>query len=556
MKDERKIPVLPGELSLRVLWPPVVACLLTFFCLLVSYPPHDVPEAAYVFLLPALCWIQARPTYRAVFLSTLSFGWLYYLTLLGWLRHVTFPGLLMGSFLLALYLSLWFVLARLLAPRALLGGTLHRLGTIVILSAAWVAIEWGRCQFTLGFPWCPLSVTQWTRPAILQAAEWTGGWSVSFFLVFFNLCLGSYLHHLLVRRRFMDKEGVFGQLCPDFYAGVFLFIAMVSPFFLNRADSEQWQPMLKAGFAQPYLREKWQSDRAAKHKAELENQTLWLSLARPDVILWPEASTPYAITDDRVWAESLARRARAPMLVGAVTRSPSRERIFNSVCALTPQGGLNDWQYAKRILVPFGEYVPRGFGWIPDLDKLLGPTGAFSPGGEPRSLPLDVNSTRQTLQAGPLICYEDIYPQLARATTLAGADFLFISTNNAWFGEEAGTEQHAAHSVLRAIENRRPVIRCGNHGWSGWINEFGAIPSVSDELNATRNRNPLPLHQAYRDVLPVQRHASFIGQSTFYTRHGDWFAYLCLALVPIGSLSLLRPGSVSRSVERESGSDP
>ncbi len=564
--DERKkIPVLPGELSLRVLLPPVAACLLTFFLLLPSYPPYDVPEAAYVFLLPVLCWLYSRPSYRTVGFSCLFFGWLYYLTLLGWLRHVTVPGLAMGSFLLAAYLSLWFLLARLLVPKALLGGTCHRLAAIVTLSAAWVAIEWARCQFTLGFPWCPLSVTQWTRPAILQTAEWTGAWSVSFFLVFFNLCLASYLHHLFVRRRGTEKEGIFGQFCPDFYAAVLLFMAMTAPFFLNRGDPipwdslfkffsdgetvgdernekmTPWKPLFKAGFSQPYLREKWQTDRAARHKADLENQTLWLSLARPDVILWPEASTPYAITDDRAWAENLTRLARAPMLVGAVTRSPTRERIYNSVCSLTPHGGLNGRQYAKRVLVPFGEYVPRGFGWIPDLDKLVGPTGAFSPGGEPRSLPLDVNSTRQNLQAGPLVCYEDIFPQLARDTARAGADFLFVSTNNAWFGEEAGTEQHAAHSVLRAIENRRPVIRCGNHGWSGWINEFGVIPAVPDELNATRNRNPLPLHKAYRDVLPILRHDSFTGHATFYTRHGDWFAYLCLLLVPLGTWTVSRP---------------
>src|SRR5690606_25613053 len=79
---------------------------------------------------------------------------------------------------------------------------------------------------------------------------------------------------------------------------------------------------------------------------------------------------------------------------------------------------------------------------------------------------------------GPLICYEDIFPRLARRSVAAGAEVLVVNTNNGWFGEGAAAYQHAAHSVLRAVETRRPVLRAGNSGWSGWIDECGAIRAV------------------------------------------------------------------------------
>ncbi|MFP6899296.1 MAG: nitrilase-related carbon-nitrogen hydrolase, partial [Opitutales bacterium] len=175
------------------------------------------------------------------------------------------------------------------------------------------------------------------------------------------------------------------------------------------------------------------------------------------------------------------------------------------------------------------EYVPFGFSWIPGLQKLVGPIGRFEAGDRPAVLP--VRAGERNLLAGPLICYEDIFPQLALGTVRAGADFLFVCTNNAWFGEEGCTKQHAAHSVLRAVELRRPVIRCGNHGWSGWIDEYGNVPPIADELDPGRSRNPLPLHVFFKDTWSITRDSAWADQLTFYARYGDWFIYLCIALM-------------------------
>ena len=149
-----------------------------------------------------------------------------------------------------------------------------------------------RGQFTLGFPWCPLSVTQWERPAILQTLLDRGMERV-LFLVFFNLTIASYLHHLLIRRR-KRQGGAFSSFCPDFYIGILLFVLMVSPFFLFRTgtlENTSEIRTLKVGICQPFLTDKWQSESVVRHKEILMRQTRFLALTKPDLIVWPEAST-------------------------------------------------------------------------------------------------------------------------------------------------------------------------------------------------------------------------------------------------------------------------
>ena len=430
---------------------------------------------AYIFLVPAIWWLSCRPSYRSVFSTFLFFGWLYYITLLWWLRHVTFPGLILGSLLLSGYLSVWFLLARWMIPRVLESSFRMRLCVMLALSAAWTTIEWIRCQFTLGFPWCPLSVSQWERPAILQAAEWGGGWIVSFFLVFFNLCVASYVHHLLVRRLQPKGNGFNWRMCPDFYVGLLFLLGMLAPFFLTRPNPKDQEVLMRVGFVQPYLVEKWQTGKATRHKETLGRLSLMTAAAKPDIILWPEASTPYAITEDGEWVEALSRKTNTHMLIGAVAKSTDQEHSYNAVCLIKPRDGLDMKFYAKRILVPFGEYVPAGFGWIPDLDKLVGPTGRFTTGGDARTLALDLDSETREIKIGPLICYEDIFPTLARQHALEAADALFVM-----------------------------------------LNENG---SVYFEGAAT---------------FSISRDKTLLGKSTFFTRHGDLFAYASMGLSLFG----------------------
>jgi apolipoprotein N-acyltransferase len=109
----------------------------------------------------------------------------------------------------------------------------------------------------------------------------------------------------------------------------------------------------------------------------------------------------------------------------------------------------------------------------------------------------------------------------------AGADVLAVLTNDAWYGEGGAAYQHAAHSVLRAIETRRPVLRCGNGGWSGWIDEFG---SIRDTLTNAEGS----IYTRGTRTVDVTRDARWIGRQSFYVQYGEWFLVVCVVLATLG----------------------
>jgi apolipoprotein N-acyltransferase len=134
---------------------------------------------------------------------------------------------------------------------------------------------------------------------------------------------------------------------------------------------------------------------------------------------------------------------------------------------------------------------------------------------------------------GPLICYEDIYPDLARHSVIAGTSVLVVITNNGWFGEGGAAYQHAAHSVLRAVETRRPLIRCGNGGWSGWIDEFGNVRTTVTNAEET-------IYFRGVKAMDVTRDVRWTEKKSFYTEHGDWFVLVSAGLMMFGGAMLKR----------------
>jgi apolipoprotein N-acyltransferase len=252
----------------------------------------------------------------------------------------------------------------------------------------------------------------------------------------------------------------------------------------------------------------------------------------------------------RRWLEDLVRRGRVPLIFGSVAYEnldTPEERWSNGVFLATPEAGLAEGFYAKRHLVPFGEYVPLRpvLGW---LEKVV-PVGGDFAAGEDAAL-LTVNLDGVETRVGALICYEDIFPGLARESVKAGAEVLVVNTNNGWFGEGGAAYQHAAHAVLRAVETRRPVLRAGNSGWSGWIDECGAIRAVLTKDKASgavrtepaeRGAEPGTVYFRGGASLQVTRDARFFGVQTLYVRWGDWFVAVSAVMVALAWWRLNTP---------------
>jgi len=511
----------------------LVAGLLSAFLWVAALPPHDVAELAYFAFVPLVLWLYARPSWRDTLIVGFAAGWGAWIAILIWLRHVTWAGALALALALALFFVAWLAAARRLIPPCDHLGFHRRMAIFAGLAGLWILLEWTRTWFLWGFPWAPYALTQWQRPLVLQPAQWTGAWGVGWLLVFFNLALARTVWFRVAAR---PPKGIAGWFSPDLYVALGLLAACVSLFFRVLPGERSTKPLIQAGVVQPYIpaRLKWDADQARDNLRVLRRQTRFVAGIDGDVLLWPEAATPWPVLGDRrmrQWAEGLSAEVGRPILMGNMAKLDRGDEALwqNAVFLATPEGGLEtENYYAKRKLVPFGEYVPLR-DWLGFLEKFVPVGGDFRPGQGPQliAVPRDDGSD---LRVGPLICYEDVFPSLARESVAAGAELLFVATNNAWFGEGGGAYQHAAHSALRAVETRRPVVRAGNGGWSGWIDSYG---SVRQKLTDARGS----IYFRGGGVLDVHRYAKWIGETTFYVRHGDWFVAVSAGLFAVGALA-------------------
>ena len=262
--------------------------------------------------------------------------------------------------------------------------------------------------------------------------------------------------------------------------------------------------------------EKWQTDFREGTVMKYEALTRQLFGADADFIVLPETALPFDFKGPEnspyyTRMVNLTKEMVTPILVGSLEYEG--QKIYNRAFLISQEGEIVNHQ-DKVHLVPFGEYLPMEwiFGYMEGLTR---ESGRFTPGIPHRALPLP----GRNVPFGVFVCYESIFPEIARACARDGAEFLVNVTNDAWFGTTAAPYQHFAMGVFRAVENGLPLIRCANTGISGAVDANGRV------LAATRLFEPA--------VLAVQ--ITPRKERTFYTRYGDWLVALC-AIVMMGSL--------------------
>jgi apolipoprotein N-acyltransferase len=514
--------------------------LLTAALTFIPFPPVDAGDSAFAMLIPAVLWAYRAPPFRLYAWTVWAAQVVGWLVLLEWLHHVSWVGLFLLAPFIGSIVTLWFLAARWMLPCLLGRPAVVRITGILGLAALWVLIEWFRGWIFGGFPWLPLAASQWKMPIMLQMSAYVGAWGISFVLVTFNLGAGAYAH-----RAFF--EGVTGlkKRSPEF--SVALLVLMGSTFTLiGDTYGQHRQPLMKVALVQPFIPqgEKWDPEHARDILTTIARLTVDANdSGAPDAIIWPEAVMPWAVRHDPAagqWLTALANRTGKPLVAGTVYSDESDERWYNGAFIINPGRGLQEPPYAKRKLVPFGEFVPFRplLGWI---EKFAPIGGDFTPGDSPAPLPLKLKT--KEVRLGMLICYEDIFPSLARSATRTGADVLTVITNDGWFGRGGAAYQHAAHSVLRAVENRRPLIRCGNGGWSGWIDEYGRIRSVMlDEEGSVYFRGS--------QSVTVSVDTRWSGRESPYTRLGDWFVPLCAGIAAFAYALVLLSNPPRREPDR------
>ena len=457
----------------------------------------------------------------AVFWWSWGIGVLFFLGSIWWLIHVT----LVGWLLLCAYLAIYFGLFGVFVNQSMDHGP----WTMVTMTpAVWVALEYLRSHFLSGFGWNLLAYSQTRWLTLIQCADLTGAWGVSYLIVLVNV---AFTDLLTQRSR------------PSLRTLTLAVLAVVAAlgYGVWRLQHLPAGPAVRVAVVQGNIpqEEKWDESQRESILTRYEALTREALRSRPHFIVWPETSTPgYLGLDEEITqrVSALSSSAGLPMLVGAPMGRLDGElwRTTNSAVLLDASGSIRQ-RYDKLHLVPFGEMVPfeRVLPW---LRHLLPPIGDFIPGTDYTVFHLGSAQSPQ-LAFSVLICFEDLFPEIARRFVREGARLLLVITNDAWFGPTAAAYQHAQASTFRAVELRVPLARAANTGWSGCIDALGRW------IGRVQNADGTELFVSGTHTCDLRVGAD----RSLYLRWGDWFAILCLlgTMCWVGSQALTVFKSVS-----------
>ncbi len=507
-----------------------------------AFPPLEWSWAAWIALLPLL-WASrdSRPR-RAAGLGFVA-GTVFWLTSIWWLTKVTAAGWVGLCLYCALYFMPFAAIVASWRVRFPDAGVWARLALLAGGTAVWTAGEFIRSNLFTGFAWNPVGVSQSANLTLIQHAEWGGVYAVSALVVWVNLAA-----FLLLTRMAARGRGERPGLAPDSMLATAVVVAAIASGAQLFHRVPPPDARVRLALVQPAIPQyqKWTDEFIDEMYARLRDLTdAALRSGRPDLVVWPETAVP---EDLRASEEAcdLLRPLTAygvPLLVGAMDseRMDTGEVLYyNSAFLVGPGVSLLE-QYDKQHRVIFGEYVPlqRYFPWL----KTLTPIQYYvSPGKKATVFHLP----RPELRFSVLICFEDTVAHLARDFVRRGASLLVNITNDAWFDPTSGSRQHMLHCVLRGVENRVPIARCGNSGVTCWIDERGRIGGANGAKAGTLPVFAAPRVMARGFLSAEIPYRSDGAPPTFYARHGDVFAWAMTVLAAgfgllVGRRGVARP---------------
>ncbi len=467
-------------------WAGAVASGLT---LTAAFPPPGLSWFAWVGLVPLFKTLEGQAPRDGMKLG-IAFGLAHFGTLLYWIvyvvRHYAGLNIWLSFFpflLLTLYLSLYGgVFGALCALQQ------NRAFASVGIPASWVALEFLRAKLLTGFPWCLLGYSQYKWETLIQAAQIAGVYGISFLVVSANWAV----FNLMMASGKTTKKATLASV-------LFSVLMMALTLFYGHTElkTRAKRPVassLNVLLVQPNIDQskKWAPGYQLTTIKILEHLTKkGVEGQDTDLIVWPETATPFFFQEkgklsNRV--RNLSKELETPILFGspAYEYTPHGRIYLNRAYLLGPDPNVVQW-YDKMHLVPFGEYVPMKKVLF-FLEKLVHGAGDFQPGKEVK--PLKTKGAK----LGVLICFETIFPGIAREHITRGAQCLVNITNDAWFGKSSAPLQHLAMSVFRAVEYRVPLIRAANTGISAVVTPSGEILRKSGLFTRETIRAKLDLY--------------------------------------------------------------
>ncbi len=554
-----------------------------------SFPPANVAFFAWVSVIP-LIWLCAGATCKRAFWYGLVWGWFWHVCSTFFLREIMLFIPFVFAVILALFNAVFAALIPFLTKNLLLPFDIRKsdfevrakfyaypawgeLAVTFTLAAFWILLEHLRSWIFTGFPWNLLGVSQWQSDSLIQLCEYTGVYGISFLVILINCAAFFAIHGF----RYSLPEGKYKRSYPLIAALIILMCSNAAGLRLyNRAA--QWYEQntaaseaLGIGAVQPHLSQrragtveqatealdqcymltrelldKEQADliawRAASPGSDgVAGSSCYIPL---QLIVWPETAVPcpyYADVENdhkrqymtfpaeyrRVVRKLLSEPPHGAVLLGTITTDDSGNTC-NSALLLKDKepAGLMDFKYdqldvySKVHLVPYGEFVPLAWKF-PQLDQWLGMGRSLTPGSSFRPLAVAPN-----VEAGVLICYEDVFAYAAREQARNGANMLLVITNDAWYPESSEPEQHYVNSIFRTVETRLPMVRVGNSSHTVYISPLGRLEDAVDKEDPAYRKSGVAKFNVRFPLHP---------EPTFYTVYGDVFVLLCGFVFLIGA---------------------
>ncbi len=373
-----------------------------------------------------------------------------------------------------------------------------------VFACLWVIFEWSSTLGWTGVPWGRLCLGQIKLLPMLQSASLLGSYFVSWLLLAVNGLLACAILH-------RPRRVLCGVIAASMLLSNLAFGAI--DMLLPKASSA---PRVKVAVVQGNVdsREKWGVDSYRITTERYADYTRRAATNGAELVIWPESAIPYSITSNqsvRLFISELAKECNVTLIVGGFARDGEGNE-YNALYMVEPDGTVSEDFYAKRHLVPFGEYVPMRrliMTLIPPLANVSMLEEDLTPGKDSGLFETEWGSV------GSLICFDSIYDQLTGDSVRDGANLLIVSSNDNWFFDSKAVYQHQAQAQLRAIESGRFLARAGNTGISSVVGPDGEILEWID-----------PLVEGY-----AVEEVSFESRNTPYTVLGNSFVYLCGAFV-------------------------
>ncbi len=500
---------------------PFVAAGVGGLLLSLAFPPWGMDLAAWVAFVPLLWALQGEASTERCAMYGAVFGLVFYVLDVKWViatltTHGHFSPVPAGLvfLLMVVFLSLY---------SAVFGYVLaffHRNGfnLSVVAPFVWIGLEYVRALCCTGFPWDLLGYSQVQRPLLVQIADITGVYGISFLVMLVNGAFWELTQCAVKRDKVRWRLIVVA-------VGLLVVVVTYGNVRRNQFSSEATNSRaFTIGVLQGNISQGLKWERAMREHTFHTYETLGKQAteAGAELLVWPETSAPVMFgSRDLDWKIPglISKNLKVPMLIGAPFEKMIGKDLHYFNSAFLVDGTNVRTRYDKIHLVPFGEYMP--LSWLLPLGPGIAAREADYSAGET----MTVMSVAHCPRFSVLICYEAIFPELARLAVTRGAEMLLNITNDGWFGKSGAPYQHLAMAGMRSVENRVWLIRAANTGISAAFDPTG------------RMVNQIPLDKQGFFNVRVSGHTA---AHTFYCRFGDVFAWGCILICVVLGLSTLR----------------